>query len=1122
MFTTTRHGRGAVTVTTALAAAALVAGLTGTTTFANTTGPGGDGPTTVAAATARGGTATAGPHWVTLITGDRVAVDARGRVVSVDPARGREKIPVRSSTENGRAFVVPADAEQLIARGTLDRRLFDVTGLSTPESRRAYRKGLKVIVTYEGGDGPAARRSARGDAEVRRTLPSLNADALTIPERDAGALWDSLTRSGAGGARSTRTVFGVAKVWLDAVRTTQLDRSVAQVGAPKVWQAGYDGRGVTVAVLDTGVDKSHADLKGQVVGERNFSDSPDARDRDGHGTHVASTVAGTGARSGGKHKGVAPGARILSAKVLDDESLGEDSGIIAGMDWAVAQGADVINMSLGGRDQPGIDPLEAHVNKLSKETDVLFAIAAGNHGPDAGSLGSPGTADAALTVGAVDDTGRMASFSSRGPRAGDGAVKPDVTAPGVAVTAASARGSATAVQEGERPAGYVGISGTSMATPHVAGAAALLKQRHPSWSGERIKAVLTASAKDGGHSLFAQGAGQIAVDRALEQTVVSDGTGLSFGFHSWPHTDDKPVTRRITYRNLGTQDITLDLAVKAVDPKGRPSPAGLFALGAGQVTVPAGGTATVPLTADTRIGGTNDGTHTATVVATGGGQTVRTTAAVEREVESYALTLKHIGRDGKPGKDFTSVAHQLAGLGGETVKVAERRASATLRLPKGDYALISERFSHVPGFDSLIQPRLALTKNTTVTIDARRAKPVSIKIPDPKARSTGGTMTYLIGKGDRTVAWRFPFDPSRDDFRTAQLGPAQPTGVTVKQTFHGQWERRATQYNAVVGGTVKRLATGVNKRFKAADFAKISVHMGAAAKGKSGSTTVVSGLDRISHRPWDSFALPGTRTHYVATDGKRSPWSVNAVQATAGDEGWNETEFSSPARQYAAGDSHRVIIGRAVHSPMMDSYAGVFRHEDRIHVDVPLFSDAGNNAGESLYASARTTLHKGAERIRESAEPLSGRNGLAVDPEDAEYTLATSVKRNASVSRVGTRVDASWTFRSARPAGDEETRTPLSAVRFGAPVAMDGTVPAGRTVTFPVTVQGPAAGRGLKSLAVSVSYDGGKSWKKPAVTQGRVTLKNPAKGKSLALRGEVTDKKGGKASITVFDAYFGR
>lgn len=161
---------------------------------------------------------------------------------------------------------------------------------------------------------------------------------------------EALTDHGKDGARATAA--GIGKVWLDGIRRASLDRSVEQIGADKAWAAGYDGKGVKIAVLDTGIDKAHDDLKTQVVGEKNFSTSPDTADRVGHGTHVASIAAGTGATSGGRYKGVASGAKIISGKVLNDEGSGDDSSIIAGMEWAAAEGADVVNLSLGGPDSP--------------------------------------------------------------------------------------------------------------------------------------------------------------------------------------------------------------------------------------------------------------------------------------------------------------------------------------------------------------------------------------------------------------------------------------------------------------------------------------------------------------------------------------------------------------------------------------------------------------------------------------------------------------------------------------------------------------------------------------------------------------------------------------------------
>ena len=223
------------------------------------------------------------------------------------------------------------------------------------------------------------------------------------------------------------------------------------------------------------------------------------------------TIVGTGAASGGDYKGVAPGADLIVGKVLGGaEGYGQDSWVIAGMQWAAESGADVVSMSLGDSSpSDGSDPMSQAVDALSAQYGTLFVIAAGNSGPE--TISAPGAAASALTVGATDKQDELAYFSSTGPLACSGAMKPDIAAPGVDITAARSQ-EMTDGGEGL----YRTISGTSMATPHVSGAAAILAQQHPDWTGAQLKEHLMSSAKGlaDGYSPYEVGTGRLDVAAA--------------------------------------------------------------------------------------------------------------------------------------------------------------------------------------------------------------------------------------------------------------------------------------------------------------------------------------------------------------------------------------------------------------------------------------------------------------------------------------------------------------------------------------------------------------------------------------------------------------------------------
>ncbi|MFD5987660.1 S8 family serine peptidase [Streptomyces cyaneofuscatus] len=1060
---------------------------------------------------------------VTLITGDRVLVDSRGRAGGIERAKGREGIPFFTQTHNGRTYVVPRDARRLIADGTLDQRLFDIGELAGPESRKAHRAGLKVIVGYRGAAARSARSEVRSSdgTTLRRTLSALDADAVTSAAAtdSTGALWDALTRERSDGSAATTS--GIARIWLDGVRKASLDRSTGQVGAPAAWARSYDGTGTKIAVVDTGIDATHPDLAGRVVAERNFSGSPDAKDRVGHGTHVASTAAGTGAKDA-RFKGVAPGAQLINAKVLDDRGAGDDSGVIAGVDWAVAQGADVINMSLGGPDTPGIDPLEAQVNKVSAEKGVLFAIAAGNNGPGLGTIASPGSADAALTVGAVDDGDAMADFSGVGPRTGDGAVKPDLTAPGVGITAAAATGTG-----GQNPPGYATLDGTSMATPHVAGAAAILKQKNPAWTGAQIKAALTGSAEGGSHTVFQQGAGRLAVGKAIDQTLVAEPVSVTLGTQPWPHTDDTPVTERVTYRNNGTADVTVDLSLEApTGGDGQPAPAGFFTLGAQRITVPAGSTAAVDLTADTRLGGTVDGSYSATVVATGGGQTVRTPAAVDRESESYDVTFKTLGRDGAPSTawhaDLKGYRESATGL--RFFPDLSSGSTTTVRLPRGTYSLAADLLADPAapgkGADLISNPELSVTGPTTVTLDARTTRPVKVTVPDPAARPTRAGMMYTLSTPETFIMEGAEYG-SFTNLRTAYQGRGMADG-SLTQQWSAHWERAGTEYNVLTGGPVRKLATGFTKTYTTKDMALVKARIGSSVPGADGALAAHGLMDNGGgvQALYTVRSAPETRNVYLSTaDG--AAWNIVAgLLGEADPTGYRgfDSVYELGDRKFTAGATYTEHFNVGVMGPRMNADEGLVRDGDDLHGSLPLVSDGAGHSGFAEYTEASTTVHRDG-RLLTREDAAIDRQTFTLPAESAAYTVATTVRRNPAINRAAPRIDASWSFTSARTT--EATMLPVSTVRFRPELALDSTVPAGGKVTVPVQVQGAAAGANLKALQVQVSYDG-TTWLSVPVGSGKVTVRAPEKGKAVSLKAVVTDKAGNRSTVTIHDAFFGR
>ncbi len=357
-------------------------------------------------------------------------------------------------------------------------------------------------------------------------------------------------------------------------KTQQSDVTVCPaniINAAPLWSKGIDGRGITVAILDSGIDKNHPDLAGRVVGEKNFVlDDATPDDLLGHGTLVAGLVAGSGAASGGKYKGVAPGANLLNVKVINRDGDGRISDIIAGIEWAIDNGADVLSLSLGGMNLGETNPPVTMAADNAVDAGAVVCVAAGNRnntetqssigantqadaranrrqiggedfdisqfdisqyngaGKDVlllfvvlalppGLIDSPGDGVKVITLGASDGNDHIAGFSGSGPTR-DGRTKPCAVAPGVNVV--------STVPPGLENLDYMDIyyakqSGTSLSTPVAAGMAALLLQADPSLTPAGVKAAMTLGAKKLNNSQgepyeeYYQGAGRLDANQSF-------------------------------------------------------------------------------------------------------------------------------------------------------------------------------------------------------------------------------------------------------------------------------------------------------------------------------------------------------------------------------------------------------------------------------------------------------------------------------------------------------------------------------------------------------------------------------------------------------------------------------
>ncbi|WP_188194099.1 S8 family serine peptidase, partial [Nonomuraea sp. SYSU D8015] len=723
--------------------------------------------------------------------------------------------------------------------------------------------------------------------------------------------------------------------------------------------------------------------------------------------------------------------------------------------------------------------------------------AAGNSGP-AGRVSTPGSADAALTVGAVDKQGRMADFSSPGPRVSDHAIKPDVTAPGVDIMAAAVGG------------GYRSLSGTSMAAPHVTGAAAILAQRHPEWTGAQLKAALTGSAAPAQEAtLYQQGAGLIDLQRALKQQV-STLQGNLWTTFPWNGSGRRTATRTITYANAGDEPVTLDLSAQGE----------VLKLPDDRVTVPAKGRASVTLTID--AGGKAPGDYPGTVTATSGETVIRTLAGAYVEPESYDVTITVLNRQGIPITPWLSEIYDAKS--GSVHFPAFRNGVARVRLPKGEWNLytdISEKLDAKPITTLAVSPLTIDGGDQRLTVDARQAKAARVTLDDPSAMLKPGYNVRLVHG-----AWNISPGSGRGDVNSQFFViPARVPGLTY--SLGTRWLSKDVSPSPYVYDLVDHRTDGLPEDpahdARQKDLAKVTATYrasGVAAMGTPAGGVRHSSLGGFMLPLVGDISLPGTLVHY-RTPGLTYDSGIEIGTALIIDGG----------RLMKRGHT-REVWNAAVTGPSLLLPGGSRTGDKLTFSGVGLFADGDRGrTGSDLAATGTVTLAKDGQELARADlvdcvfyEPE--RCGLVADlpPESGAYTLTASMRRQVPHTALSTAVESVWTFRSATTAG--ERPLPLMAVRYR-PAGLDDSNRAapGTTTRLPLWIErnlGSTEARAA-SVRLEMSTDDGASWHRVPVRRNgsgwTAELPNPRTEGFVSLRATVTDTAGAGLTQTVIRAY---
>lgn len=1072
---------------------------------------------------------------VTLLSGHRVSVTDEAVRLLADPDADLGPV-VQQRTASGRA-VVPVELLPLVPE-RLDPRLFDVD-LLTQSAEQGDGIPLIVDLATEGQSldrqtytGAAGEVTAATGLSADLDLPSIGAFStrLTAAEINDGAGVDDLLAA----LEEEPSRSGVDKVWLSAPVTKADEDSNPQIGAPEAWERGLTGEGVRVAVLDTGIDTGHPDLDEAVVAEADFSGSPDPGDRIGHGTHVAGIVAGSGDGAADR-QGVAYGADLLNGKVFDDEGFSDEAIIIEAMEWAVEQDADIVNMSLGGGPSDGTDPVATALDALTEESGTLFVVSAGNEGFFGDySVSTPATADHALAVANVDKSDVLAEDSSVGPRFGDSALKPDIAAPGVDIIAARAEGT-----DGMNPVDelYTGNSGTSMAAPHVAGAAAILLQEDPELDALDLKARLMGSSVGVGHTVWQEGAGRVDIPAALNADVHAETPSLSFGLVPYPPEEQEPVSLPLTLRNDSDESVTLELDAAVTGPEGDVAPEGLLSLSAPTLTIPAGDAATVDATL-TPAAAEETGLYSGVVTATmPDGATVRVPLGADLAPLTHTLTLEGTDFEGRPAEGgFLTIIRLEDGTEYDAFDGFVNGTFSVDVVP-GTYLVSGGMFSD-DGLDQVlpVEPGVVVEDDTTVAFDARDAEPFTVTTHRPSTaldKTVGFTVlsedesaifsVFLGGGGDETTLYTeasgkgAPIGTFEFDYTETRAGgqAAGPASLIPRLPYSYQVAESSpalpTETDIVVDETTAATVRTTHHTMSDAGSTPSFVGWSAASPTFDGGFGVLTVVD-----------IPGQRLEYLTGD---RDWSRTSEVLLEDEEDFPfGGDLSSPLLSLAAGEQVTLPWNAQVHRPGLSQDEGLLSSvlvvDDLLLVQLPLLVDAHGNASYfDIATEAEFELWGDGELLLEEEYPYAE---IEVGEEPVDYRMSLGVDREAEWWQRSTSSSTEWTFTTG-PGGEDPTALPLLDV-FIQPQRLDAHNRVTRTVDLDLEVAHQVgAETDAEITEVTFEWSNGGDWQ-PAeldtVEPGRYTtrLDLPAGTETADLRVSAQDSDGATVTTEVEQA----